>query len=403
MGNSKEYIQKLHGDSKGYITRAEIKDNIYSQWHYTIGSLAEQDFTGENTYISQNTFYKPQRRIENIKELKSLYIDLDTYNTLYTSSQILLNLQENYFNQSIPRPNLVVNSGRGLYLEWTIKSAPYKALPLWKAIEEYLYKQLKEFGADNKALDPTRVLRVVGTINSKSNTRVEVLQDYNYLYDLREIQQGFLPELQEKKVKTKGRPKKIYSIYRERSLYYARIKDITMICELREYDLKGHREVILFLYRYYLCYFTQDTEQALQDTIDLNSEFKRPLNEREVKGATKSAEKVFLSQNKQYKYTNKKLIEILSITEKEQEYLITIIGQAEYMKRNNEYNKKKYIEKLKADGKMTKKEELEQTRAKIKSLREKGFKNKDIMITLGIDSTTTFERHIKVLKEQGLI
>ena len=88
-------------------------------------------------------------------------------------------------------------------------------MPLWKAVEEYLYNQLKQFGADRQALDPTRILRVPGSINSKSNTVVEIIENYNYIYDLREIQSNFLPELDESKGKRKGRPKKVIFVYRE--------------------------------------------------------------------------------------------------------------------------------------------------------------------------------------------
>ena len=51
--------------------------------------------------------------------------------------------------------------------------------------------------------------------------------------------------------------------------------------------------IILFLYRYYLCYFTEDIEKALYDTLELNSMFRHPLSEKEVTRATKSAEKVY--------------------------------------------------------------------------------------------------------------
>ena len=49
------------------------------------------------------------------------------------------------------------------------------AMPLWYAVQRYIYNQLKEFGADANALDPTRVLRIAGTVNSKSNSYVEIL------------------------------------------------------------------------------------------------------------------------------------------------------------------------------------------------------------------------------------
>ena len=400
------YLNSLHGSSKGWITKATInKEEGFKQWHYRFKELVTQDLKAMDTYISMNTFYKTYRRIECLKELRACYIDLDIYNTKFTKEQIMMNLEENYYNQSIPIPNFVMDSGRGLYLIWLINTVPSKALPLWKAIEEYLYKELKEFGADRKALDPTRILRVEGSINSKSNTRVKVLDENNYIYDLREIQKNFLPELQPSKNK-KGRPKKNVYIHRERSLYQARLNDIVKICELREYDLRGHRELILFLYRYYLCYFTEDTEKALQDTLELNNEFIAPLREKEVISATRSAERVYLKQDKQYKYKNETLIELLDITEQEQMKLSIIFSKEEYKRRDREYHKKvdkkKYQEKLKSQGKLTEKEKISQRRQKIKALLEQGFKQKDICLQLNISKRNCI-RDIKYLKEQGLL
>lgn len=261
------------------------------------------------------------------------------------------------------------------------------------------------------ALDATRILRVPGSINSKAKTVVGILDEYDYVYDLREIQHEFLPELKPKE-KKRGRPRKINFVYRERSLYYARIQDITKLCELREYSLKGKRELILFLYRYYLCVFTEDVQKALEDVLELNSMFIPPLGKNEVRKATRSAERVYIDKVKEYKYKNSTLIELLEITEDEERYMTTIISNKEYRRRDREYQRKvydsqkakeKYQEKLRANGRLPKKVELEQTRAKIKSLREQGFKNKEIMQMLGIFSTTTFERHISHLKKSGQI
>lgn len=133
-----------------------------------------------------------------------------------------------------------------------------------------MFNTLKQFGADANALDPTRVLRIVGTMNSKSGTSVKVLDEYDYEYSLREIQEEYLPEISPKKTKSKGRPKKMVSLFTEYSLYYARLMDISKICELRNYDVEGHREVILFLYRYYSACFTEDAEEALRRALELN-------------------------------------------------------------------------------------------------------------------------------------
>ena len=399
--NKVEYIEKVHGNSKGWITRSCIDENGYSQWHYKYAELKETDLTGENIYITLNTFYKPCRRLECIKELNCVYIDLDYYKTKYTREQIIMNLEENYFNKIIPATNYILDSGRGLALIWLINKVPSKALPLWKAVQEYLYKQLKEFGADRQALDATRILRVPGSINSKSKTVVSIIDEYDYIYDLREIQKEFLPELKPKE-KKKGRPKKINYIYRERSLYYARIQDIIKLCELREYDLRGHREIILFLYRYYLCSFTEDTKKALEDVLELNSMFILPLKENEVIRATRSAEKCYLDKNKEYKYKNETLIDLLEITEYEETQMSTIISKSEYKRRDRVYQKNKYQRKLKSEGKISEKEKLSQRRAKIKDLLAEGLEQKDICLELNI-SKRTYIRDRQYLKEQGLI
>ena len=400
--SSSKYINIVHGNSEGWITRAEISNHNYKQWHYKYLQLLELEFKEHNVYITLNTFYKTYRRLEYLKELKALFIDLDTYKTGFTKEQILMNLNDNHFKQSIPIPNLIIDSGRGLYLIWLINKVPSMALPLWKAVEEYFYKTLKEFGADRQALDATRILRVPGSINSKTNTEVKIIDEYNYLYDLREIQNEYMPELSEKVSVRRGRPKKVLFVYRERSLYYARLQDIIKLCELREYDLKGHRELVLFLYRYYSCYFTEDIEKALHDTLEVNSMFRQPLGEKEVIRATRSAETVYKDQNKNYKYKNETLINLLEITEEEQKEMKTIISKEEYKRRENIRGKKNYKEKLKAKGKLTEKEQIAQRREKIKDLLAKGLKQKDIYMLLNISKRTCIN-DIKYLKEQGLI
>ncbi|MBO3374954.1 DNA-binding response regulator [Clostridium perfringens] len=408
--NKMNYIYNIHSRSKGWITRSVIDKKGYSQWHYKYAELKDLDMRDENIYITLNTFYKPCRRLENIKELNTLFIDLDYYKTGKTKNQVLMDLEKNYFNQSIPIPNYVIDSGRGMYLIWIINAVPSKALPLWKAVQEYLYNQLKCFGADRQALDATRILRVPGSINSKSKTVVNILDEYEYIYDLREIQNEFLPELRPYE-KKKGRPSKINYIYRERSLYYGRIQDIIKLCELREYDLKGHRELILFLYRYYICSFTEDIEKALNDVLELNSMFRQALSEREVIRATRSAERCYLDKNKQYKYRNETLIELLEITKEEQRYMTIVISKEEYKRRKrirnkNSYDgekaKKIYQEKLKSQGKLSEKEKISQRREKILDLLDKGHTQKEIYTLMKISKRTCIN-DVNFLREQGLI
>lgn len=389
LSQSSKHIEVIHEfKTDGWITLATKTDGNYKQRHYKYNKLLEELQEVKelvNVYISQNTFYKPQRRIETLRQLRACYIDLDCYNTKYSKEDVIYFLEEDYFNRKIPRSNLIIDSGRGLYLIWIIEPVPYKALPLWRAIQKYLYDQIKEFGADRKAIDPTRVLRLVGSINSKTGTQVKIIDSFDYIYTLREIQKEYLPELTDKK--KKGRPKKIVSLYNEYSLYHARILDIIKLCELRNWDLKGYREIILFLYRYWTCCFKEDPEEALNDVLELNNRFKEPLTIKEVLRDTKSAEKAYKSADKEYKYKNSTLIELLNITEEEQRHLKSIIGTKEKYRRNNERRK---AERRNENG-LTKREQqhLEQKK-KINELYNKGLNPTEIARELGINRSTVY-------------
>ncbi|MDU4934338.1 MAG: DNA-binding response regulator [Peptostreptococcaceae bacterium] len=399
IDESKKHLQNLHKNSKGYITVAS-KNPGYKQWHYKSEELienAEEILNNINAYVSQNTFYKPQRRIENIKELRAIYIDIDCHNTKYTKEAVKYFLEKDLYGSKIPRPNYLIDSGRGLYYIILIKPVPSMAMPLWYAIQRYLYNELKEFGADANALDPTRVLRVVGTINSKSNSCVEILDMDSYEYSLKEIQEEYLPEISEKREKKKGRPKKVVSLFNEYSLYHARVIDIAKICELRDYDVKGHRELILFLYRYFSCCFLNDPDEALENVLELNAMFKEPLPEKEVITDTRSAERAY--EERKYKYTNAKLIKILDITLDEQQYLKTIISGKEKYRRSAEDQKAKKKAKRRNENGLTKREQEKQDNINaIKSLYEKGYKQVEIVNKLGL-SKGRVSQIIKELKK----
>ena len=82
--------------------------------------------------------------------------------------------------------------------------------------------------------------------------------------------------------------------------------------------------------------------------------------------------------------------------------LSIIFSKEEYKRRDREYQKKKYQEKLKLEGKITKKEELKILREKIKTLRAKGFLNKEISEQMNIP-IKSLERHITYMRKNGLL
>ena len=72
------------------------------------------------------------------------------------------------------------------------------------------------------------------------------------------------------------------------------------------------------------------------------------------------------------------------------------------MKYDSKIAKIEYKNKLKEQGKLSKKEEIELQKKKIKSLREQGLKNKEISQKLDI-TQKTLERYITNMRKSGLI
>ena len=342
-------------NTSGWITLAKKDPDTkrFRQYHYQPEELASAltEWMGEDVYYSQNTFYKPQRRIDTIRQLRTLYVDLDVYTLGMTPEWVLGKLEFETFGQALPEPNMVIFSGRGLVLIWNIEPIPYEAMPLWRAVETYFVKQLKEVGADTKATDPARIFRLAGTINSKNNALVQTEYRHDYRYDIHQLQYDYLPELSPQRLaaKKKGRKTNIVRMFNIYTLHLARARDLAKLVELRHGDINNCRETLLFLYRYFTCCFTDDPTKALEDTLSLNGEFVDPLPDREVEGATKSAEKAWKAKSDAkanemakklgykgagYNLPNSKIIEWLDITPEEQRQLSSIVGPQEKRRRN---------------------------------------------------------------------
>lgn len=389
----------LHEDSKGYFTIAKMKKTWKQYYFNNINSLSI-NLKDNDVYISQNTFENKSRRLIHLKELKALYIDIDCYKANLTKEAAKY-FMENDLYGIIPIPNMLIDSGRGLYYIIFLDNTKAIDLPKWQTVEKFLFEKLKDIGADAKALDATRVLRITGSMNSKSNSEVKIIEKYNYNYSLDEIIENYIPEIIEnqkeiqkpKGVKKKGRKKKIVSLYNLYSLYYNRIEDIKTLVEFRNYNMTGYREITLFLLRYFLNVYCKDDKESLEEVLEINNSFTEPLSEKEVIEATLSAV-VGANENK-YKYSNDKLIKLLDITPLEQKEMRTIISKSEKYYRNNE---KRKLNRRNEVG-LTKREQDKQNKLeKIKELKRKKYTNNQIAEIMNM-SEKQIKRYMKEARE----
>ena len=387
-----EHVLKHHADADGWITLARKEGDKWIQHHYRAEEIGDAlaEWLGEDIYFSQQTFYKPYRQVENIRQLRSIYADVDChligYDVEWTVESIMSNLVD---SGKLPEPNVVVHSGRGLYLIWWLAPAPAWAVPLWQAVEDYFVNQLKSWGGDCKATDAARVLRVAGTVNSKSNTVVTVLPRHSHRYELRDLQREYLPELTPRKKGDRKPSRKVQidrRLFNERTLYWSRLQDLMQLCELRKWDMRGSREFVCFLYRYWKCHFLADTERALEETLEFNRQFIEPLSEKEVRVATRSAETAFKSQDKEYRYRNDTLIERLAITSDEQMQLSTIISDTEKKRRHRQTEQKRRRSRGAID-RDTYLSEAAERHQQVLQMREQGYSYRAIGNKLGMSQT----------------
>ena len=131
-----------------------------------------------DTWISQAEFTQPNRRVVNLWRVGLLFVDLDTYKVDMSgdpermAQALVMHCQD----EGIPAPSLVVFSGRGLQAKWLLDAAiPRQALPRWNLCQRALVDRLTSFGADQQAKDASRVLRLVGAVNTKSGEVARVV------------------------------------------------------------------------------------------------------------------------------------------------------------------------------------------------------------------------------------
>jgi hypothetical protein len=207
--NITKLVQRTHLQNDGYICYCRKKDGKFEN----VGAFlpAELDneekklktYLEEDAYFSVNSFFKcrnrnksgfktPLRRENNLRRLNALYCDLDYYHSDLEFRDVLDIVIKMQREGVIPCVSIVANSGRGMYLIWLLtgnnsKSPPMsfnKEFKLYKVIEKHLIKTINNYdarlNADTQACDAARLLRVPGSINTKSSSAVNYYPVINY-------------------------------------------------------------------------------------------------------------------------------------------------------------------------------------------------------------------------------
>lgn len=365
------YVDKRTNEAK----EASTSNSSLSKLKETLTSL--KNVVDIYATVNQFTF---TRKLENLVYTTMLYSDLDIYHTEFKdiSKEDFIEKVLNYCKEKeIPAPNLMIYSGNGYYLKWLFSEKCNKyefPLDKYKASQKTINQLFSFLGADSKALDASRVLRLPGSINSKTGRKCEVIyfnDDRKSASDLYEsFSRFYIPEpakptkSRSTKVDTEASEQadkpvkpKVLLVKRDSSkapvktlsgpqLAKARYDDLKKLIELRGGNVVNSRMSFLFWLLNFraLCGatnfvdFETDANEIALSLSFLPGEWSYSELETLEKKVIKHNDgcKKIVKQNSEYfklsnLYTpkNQTLIDIFQITDEEQTKLKTIISASE--------------------------------------------------------------------------
>ena len=264
----------------------------------------------------------------------------------------------------------MIHSGRGVYLKWLLKSPlPQAALPRWNAVQRELVSRLVDFGADPKARDASRVLRLVTTCNTNQpdpelrKVRVLWVEEADgepLLHDFERLAEAVLPFTRKEVASVEADKPPVRVIQFKRggesalelrrfsfeTLHWDRVTDMRKLQQLRGPIAEGGRETFVFLMLNELAKSGQVNAHNFQyETVALARECESFVDGSDWSRSTFSTlyrrvkEHVAGQYGRGqglYKYQNQTLIEQLEITPDEERHMKTLISTTEKYRRRNE-------------------------------------------------------------------
>ena len=349
----------------------------------------------KDIYYTPNTFNSPIRRErEYLWQLHRFYIDIDhkTGTEPIDQFEVVGAVEQLVEEKKIPQPTEYINSGRGIHIYWDINNCHIMLLDLWEKIENYLFNTIKELersikniSVDSRVKDPTRLLRLPNTINSKSNSKCySMLKNEGNIYNIFDFKKAYIKvNKQYKKNKSKITYLPTKNLY---TLNMSRIEDFKHIVSLRNGDIKGYRNTLIMLYSYHYRLVNEVTvEELIKVTKEFNKSFKEPYKAKELISVCRSVNRTVKhfqeDNNKGYKFTNKYIINALDLEEQEQGQLLTIIStRVKYDRKNKKRNEARRND----EGLTPKQAELKELNSKVVELKEQGLSLRKIAEELNI-------------------
>lgn len=417
--DSGSHFQILHGRHDSRVCLATKNDQGWKQKTYEHGDVLaiihdlSQDFESD-IYISQAGFNK-KRCVQDVSVLPAIFVDLDTYKVNlipYLSDEkpekVLEIVSDKY--PWLPTPTLLAFSGQGLYFIWILEQPLTRdRLQDWQLIEELLIEKMQCVGADIRAKDAARVLRVCDSINTKSGETVTYKQIAEPIsFDV--LKEKVLENCQRKEVKVKEAPKQksnkpalVYTnekkikrstvirrtkpnqgklAFLDEGIFISavRMRDLRKLASMRA-PLTDYRKRFLFCFAIAACWFCPNQEAIHRELTIFSQDFFKDPENYGIQNVKNLLEKI---GQERYMIKTQTIINMLDVTINEQEKLEKLVITYKVIKSRIYKKRREAGVRPQAEYLAQQSAEYEQRKQRAKSMREQGYKLKKIAQELGI-------------------
>lgn len=397
---------------------------------------------GASLHCSQSTYMGYKRSYSTAVCNSGFLIDIDYYNIdeyKDLSPYALIEIMKTDGAFKMLEPSYFIFSGKGLYIAYLLNNINVNTnlsdlqskinkenIEKRRSIIISLIKNFEKYGADKKCNDLTRIYKMAGSINFKTGNNTEImyfdkvknmpLKRYTlgHLYN-NFVKNGYLDEptpkapkksketkpvkIIDKTIKKQDKPVKekhstnndsckeiinyvvkidgIKTIRNAFTLNKARLNDLETLLNIRNYNFYDlHiRNSFLHIYSVYLRKITDDLEEIFNKIKEINGNF-----DMSIENIDYLKNQIFKDELN-YNYKNEDIINMLLISQEEQEQLKTIISKEEQSRRRN--TKKR--DKRKNDNGLTSREQQKANNMeKIKQLLKEGYNQVEISKKLKI-------------------
>ena len=376
------FSEKRKEDIEKFVSAIMHDDHVsnYFICHYAEGSMhslrtSRTEFSLEQVkekdcYFSLNGFAGYHRKSDECRQINGIVIDLD-YHEASTKAfrrwivgRNLAVILDAVDAGDIPAPNIITNTGRGIQLLYLFEnSISYftksgetneKAIFAYKRIQEEIMRKVNAVFPEDDGLeidrnvnDVSRVVRIPGTKNSKSDTVASIVYTNDEYY-------SFSDFFKKKDTSNKNAPinkSSVKGFYGIKELQQARIHELEKLVELRNGNCEGYRNYMALLY-YNAAVQIHEKDEAKKMLSDFCKKFNpgtSPFTKSQINAIIRSVDSnKTAGYSGYYIFTKQWIIEHLAITEDEANAIgfSTCINKRERTKQKNRQNKQERNTKI---------------------------------------------------------